>query len=404
MKIFWISHFLLYPDTGFGALQRSRNLLIELSKYHEIICLSYYRDVDIRESVNLVAARDDLEKYCKRVLFIPHLSYSGTRYKYVTFAKSIASARPYSALIYRSQEFRNSIVDIIEKESMDLLYSDTLGLSDDVLKRINIPRILNHHNIESDMMYRRARKERNRIKKALMFYEAYKIKAYEKKYCHLYSKNIVVSDLDKARLSRINPEANIEVVENGVNCSYFGFHPRKENGAELIFTGGLDWYPNLDAMVFFCKKVWPKLSAEIPGIRLTIIGKNPGTELDGIAEKHKNIFIKGFVPDVREYMKKASIFICPIRDGGGTKLKILDAMAQGVPIVSSTLGCEGIDAIDGTHLLIANKPDDYLSAVKDLIGNLEKQNKLAANAYNLVKDKYSYITLGLKFNQIVESA
>ena len=103
-------------------------------------------------------------------------------------------------------------------------------------------------------------------------------------------------------------------------------------------------------------------------------------------------------------MKKASIFICPIRDGGGTKLKILDAMAQGVPIVSSTLGCEGIDAIDGTHLLIANKPDDYLSAVKDLIGNLEKQNKLAANAYNLVKDKYSYSTLGLKFNQIVESA
>jgi len=142
---------------------------------------------------------------------------------------------------------------------------------------------------------------------------------------------------------------------------------------------------------------------EIPGIRLTIIGKNPGTELDSIVAKHKNICMRGFVPDVRDYMKRAAIFVCPIRDGGGTKLKILDAMAQGVPIISSTLGCEGIDVIDGTHVLIANKPEEYLLAVKNLISNLEEQNKLAMNAYDLVKRKYSYGTLGSKFNQIVLS-
>lgn len=401
MKLLWVSHFLLFPDSGFGALQRSKNLLIELSKYYEIIYVSYYRSVDIDGEVSLDYVKSDLMQYCSDVILIPHPFSNSLFFKYGILIKSLASFKPYTVLLNEFKILKKEILKMLKKENIDLLYSDTLGLSDSVINNIDVPSVLNHHNVESDMMFHRAKKEKKLLLKMFIHYEAIKCKKYEQKYCPRYSKNIVVSDTDKERLLKISPSVDVDVVENGVNCTYFEFHPRTESEPELIFTGGLDWYPNLDAMLYFCKEVWPLITKELPNIKLTIIGKNPGTELDNYVHKYKNINITGFVPDVREYMKKATIFICPIRDGGGTKLKILDAMAQGVPIISSALGCEGIDSEDGIHLLIANKPEEYLLAIEKLIYDTAEQRRLAKNALNLVNKKYSYEIIGKKLSNII---
>ena len=399
----WLSHFLLFPETGFGALQRSRNLLKELSKYNDIYYLSYVRNADLSEGIDLNEAVRDLNQYCKGTVLISHPHNKNFVLKYTALAKSIVSIKPYSILMYQFNAFYKKILDILTEQSIDLIYSDTMGLIEPVLDKIKVPCVINHHNIESCMMFRRAEKAKNLFVKMFYFYEACKIKNYEKKFCHQHNKNIVVSELDKKNLMAINLLADVEVVENGVDCNYFKFNPREKLSKNLIFTGGLDWYPNLDAMIYFCEKVWPLLVKKIPDVTLTIIGKNSGSKIDNIAKKYSNIILTGYVPDVRKYMKEASVFICPIRDGGGTKLKILDAMAQGVPIVTTSLGCEGILVTDGEHLCIADEPKKFVEKICGMINNTDEQNRLAMNAYDLIKNKYSYHIIGSKFNNILSN-
>jgi len=400
MKIIWISHFLLYPATGYGALQRSRNLLKELSGQNDIYLISFYRDCDLIDNNTLQKARQNLQQYCESIHFLPHSHNNNNLKKYLTLIQSIYSRKPYSILIHNDKALLDCIKLILKKENIDLLYSDTLGLCEPLLPNYDLPCIINHHNIESDMMLRRAKKENSLINQLFLRYEAFKIKLYEKKYCHMYNQNIVVSLFDKEILLSINQASTVEVIENGVDCNYFKFHLRKKLSNKIIFTGGLNWYPNVEGMLYFCKDIWPLLIKAIPGVTLNIIGKSPPEKLLKVVSKFNNIATTGFVPDLREYMKDASIFICPILDGGGTRLKILDAMAQGIPIVSSSLGCEGIDVVDGENIYIANHPKEYVEKIKILINSLDEQNRIAKNAYHLIKSNYSYQVIGAKFNQV----
>lgn len=392
---------MLFPDTGHGALQRSRNLLVQLSRYNDIYLISYFRDADLAYGSTVEEARQDLLEYCKGVKFIPHPHNKQAFKKHIGFITSLVDKKPYSTLIHESKPFLHEAMALQKRVKVDLVYSDTLGLFEPILDKIHLPRIINHHNIESQMMSRRARKEKQPLKKILLYLEAWKIRTYEKDYCHKYDRNIVVSDLDKKRLLTINNKATIDVIENGVDCHYFQYHARQNLGNEIVFAGSLDWYANLDAMIYFCEDIWPLLLHNIPDIAFTIIGKNPGPRLNRIVSRYPGIKSTGFVADVREYMRRASICVCPIRDGGGTRLKILDAMAQGIPVVSSSLGCEGIEVTDRENVYIANEPREYLSRIATLLNDLNEQNRIGSNAYNFVKDRYSYEVIGSKFNQII---
>ena len=403
MKILWISHFLLYPETGYGALQRSRNLLIELCRKHEVTYLSYYRDFDLRQGYSLNEAKENLESFCKKVILVPHKHREKPFAKYLTLINSLFGRNPYSTMLYYSKALNKKIEELLNKENIDLFYTDTMGMSEKALNQCSVPTVLNHHNIESQMMYRRAEKVSNYFMKLFLKREAAKLYRYEKKYCTQYSMNITVSELDKQRLEAICDGAEVDVIENGVDTTFFKFsNHRDQANKELIFTGGMSWYPNQDAMIFFTTKVWPFLKQNIPDIKLTIVGRNPGKELSEIVSKDEKITLTGFVPDVRVFVKKASVFIVPMRDGGGTKLKILDAMSQGIPIVSSAIGFEGIDATDGQHLFMANKPQEYLDKINYIFENPAKSKSVVKNAYKLIEEKYAYKVIGAKLNQLVE--
>lgn len=403
MRILWISHFLLYPETGYGALQRSRNLLIELCKRHEVTYLSYYRDFDLSQGYSLKEAKENLESICEKVILLPHKHNGNQVLKLWTQISSLFNIKPYSTLLYNSPVLIKKMQDLLIEEDIDLIYSDTMGMSEKILDKCNIPTVLNHHNIESQMMFRRGEKASNLFMQFFLKLETLKLRHYEKKYCKQYNMNLTVSELDKQRLEDICDGASAVVIENGVDTGFFKFsNHRDHTNKELIFTGGMSWYPNQDAMIFFTTKVWPLLKQNIPDIKLTIVGRNPGKELSDIVSKDEKITLTGFVPDVRDYVKKASIFIVPIRDGGGTKLKILDAMSQGIPIVSSALGFEGIDAIDGQHLFMANEPQEYVDKIKFILDTPEKSQAVAKNAYRLIEQKYAYKVIGSKFNRVME--
>jgi glycosyltransferase involved in cell wall biosynthesis len=402
MRILWISHFLLYPQIGYGALQRSRNLLLELCKKHEVSLVSYYRKVDLQLVSNLQEAKGDLEKYCKKVVLIPYPLDQNKLLKHILPIKSLFSTTPYSVNFYRSKVMMKEVVKMINTYNIDIVHTDTLGLIDEILDNIKAIKILNHHNIESDMMRRRAQDEKNFAKKLFLLREAYLLKNYESKFCPRYDLNIVVSTLDDRRLREINKDVKTVVIENGVDCDYYRYYPRTEECKGLIFVGLLDWEPNTDAMVFFIKEVWPLLKKRFNNLTLTVIGRNPPKKLQDAIDESDGIILKGFVKDVRPFVKRAKVFICPLRVGGGTRLKILDALAQGIPVVSTEIGCKGLGLEDYKNVLIANTPQEFMEKIGQLLTDKELCNRLSRNGRVFVEKEYSFNIIGEKLSSLYE--
>src|SRR5690606_22625465 len=187
------------------------------------------------------------------------------------------------------------------------------------------------------------------------------------------------------------------VVENGVDLSYFNpdsLAPVTEGS--LIFAGGLGWYPNLDAMRHFVRDIWPLVAREYPGCVMNLVGRGRDDQISKAALDYPNKFvIHGFVDDVRPYLSSAAVYVCPIRDGGGTKLKMLDAMAMKKAIVAYPEACEGLGVVNGTHVVIVNTAKDFADAVIRLMDDPGIRRTLSYAARQIVEKKYSFHNIGL---------
>lgn len=393
MNILWVSHFLLFPEAGFGALQRSRNLLIELAQRHRVFLLSYYRNTDLTNLSDLEIARRDLERYCSQVELL-YLPFDRT-HKLRTGITAFFSGLPHSVALYRTKELMRRAVELVDTHQIDILHVDTLGLVDEVLGQLPVPvKTLTHHNVESQMMLRRAEKEPSLLKRSAFFLEAVKLRKYEQRACPSYDLNLMVSDLDESILRGHVPELQSTVIPNGVDCEYFSFSDRETATPSIIFTGGLDWYPNADAIRYFCTEVWPELKRRVPDITFDIIGRNASRDLKSFVTGLPGIRMHGYVPDVRPYIKQSKIFICPIRDGGGTRLKILDALAQGIPVIGTDIACEGLGVKHGEHVLYANTPKEFLTMIERLLSNDVLCQHLSVTGRRFIEQHYSFKAIG----------
>jgi glycosyltransferase involved in cell wall biosynthesis len=216
--------------------------------------------------------------------------------------------------------------------------------------------------------------------------------------------NLVVSDLDGSRLKEHAGEVRVSVIPNGVDVEYFRPGPpggkRKEG---LIFAGAMDWYPNREAVRFFLKEIWPKLQDREGERPVTFLGKNPPRELLEAA-KGSSIRAPGFVDDVRPYLDEAGIYICPIRDGGGTRLKILDALAMAKPLVATGLAVEGLDLVEEVHYLRAETADDFVGQIRRLENDPDLGLSLAAEGQRHVQERFSWDVIGKKLADSYQEA
>jgi glycosyltransferase involved in cell wall biosynthesis len=230
--------------------------------------------------------------------------------------------------------------------------------------------------------------------------EGYKLEKYEKRYCERFDMNLAVSELDKELFKKITGVENMEVVENGVDIDYFSPSDSIKKDKSIIFAGRLDQYSNRESILYFCEKVWPLIKIKHPDVRFTIIGNNPPAKLAEIAGNDKNIELLGYVDDVRPYFANAMISVCPIKDGGGTRIKILDALAMGMPIVSTSIGCEGIDVTSGADVLIADTPEKFADKVDWIITDAGKRQSMSNYARKTAEDKYSWKAIGEKLDRL----
>ena len=234
------------------------------------------------------------------------------------------SGKTYTTTWLASASARRVIADEIRRNEYRLLHFDTIGLAPYRDLSPDVPAILTHHNIESHMMMRRAGNATNAAARAYFRLEGRRLEAFERLVAPSYAAHITCSELDTERLRRIITDAKIVTIPNGVDCEFFNAKGAATRPNSAVFVGTMNWYPNIDAMQFFLREVWPQLRTRVPDATLDIAGSNPPEDLTRLARSLPGVTLHGYLPDVRPLIDSAAIFVCPIRDGGGTTSSIVE--------------------------------------------------------------------------------
>jgi len=347
-----------------------------------------------------------LGKICKNVEFFD-IRASTSHARFYLALKSLFTRKPYNLNWLISANYRDQIIHYINVNKYDAIHFDTIGLAPYYKFIKNLPAVLDHHNIESHMLLRRVENEKwNFLKKFYFWQEGLRLEKYEKIMCPQFSMNITCSNLDSKRLHNICSCNNIKTIPNGVDTEFFkpGVVQQGEDKAKnIIFIGRLNWYPNIAAVKEIAINIWPRLKRIIPDITADIIGANPPKELVALEKKDSSFRVHGFVDNILPFMKQSNIYVCPIKDGGGTKLKILDALSMGMPIIAHPVACEGIDVKEDHDILFASTADEFANKIEHLINNRDKAKQLGENARSLVVNKYSYDVIGKKLSVLFDN-
>ena len=393
MKILLISHLIPYPPRG-GCSLRNYNLIKECSRNHEIYMVSFYRKTHVRGDISLDDSIREMKKYCKDVKVFKIPSEHNRLLWYLMLILNLFSLAPYSAWMYHSSAMIKAVKNMIKQYKFDVMEIGEIGLLKYARYAPSIPKVLVHHNIESQLLFRRSRAAKNPLAKLYLAIQAYKLKRYERLAGDNIDYHTTVSQIDKETLLRINSKANIAVIPNGVDTEYFKPMDIPIEKNNLVFVGGMSWLPNLDAMVYFKDEIWPLLKARVPDIKMTVIGAGPSRELINYSKRDPMFQVKGFVDDVRPFIAKAAVYVVPIRIGGGTRLKILDAMAMGKAIVSMSIGCEGIEAVDGKDIIVADEPEVFAEKIIALLTDEQRRQSIEKSARQNVENKYAWGKIG----------
>lgn len=392
MRILWVSHLLPFPPQG-GARQRAFGLLRGVAREHEVTFVGF-NQADFCSPAELEDARDGLSKYCEVALVEGIPSDNRILGKQRLAIASLFKRNPYTINWLSSRAFGERLRSIVGELQPDLAHFDTISLAPYRRLAPGAVATLNHHNVESHMLLRRAERETGSLARQYYRQEALRLQRYERDVAPHFAMHLVCSSPDAARLRAVAPHARIEVIPNGVDTSYFhqSNPPPSKVRKSLIFIGGLSWYPNVSAVSFLIRRVWPL----IPDLdaTLTIIGRSPPDWLVRESQSDRRIVVTGWVDDVRPFMERSAVYVCPIFDGGGTRLKVLDALAMGVPLVASRIACEGIDVEDGRHVLIAGAAEEFARQINAVWDDAALAVQLATNGVDLIRTKYSFDAIG----------
>jgi polysaccharide biosynthesis protein PslH len=401
MRLIWLSHFIPFPPRG-GNLQRSFNLIRQASRSYEIHLLALNLHGEFSRQTE--EYEEELKRYCKSVEIceLP-FPWRGSRWWFEAVRSPLFS-RAFSCRALFSKANLERWQRLLNANPDALLHFDSIDLALYAEPAKNFHKVLNHHNCESAMAYRQAVNETNPIRRIYLQQQAAKLAAEERRLCAEFDVNTVVSDQDGELLRAIQPQATYQVVENGVDTEYFQPPNSEPEEHTAIFTGLLGWGPNVSAIEFMVHKVWPTVKSQIPDARLYLAGRNPPQHVRAFGEKDPSIAVIPDPEDMRPWLARASVSVCPILEGGGTRLKILDALAMGKPVVSTSIGCEGLRVTKGEHILVADTPEEFAAGIVQLFDNQKLRRRIGAAGRSLVEREYSWERIGAQLERAYRSA
>lgn len=385
MKILFITQFLpYYPDTG-GKI-KTWGILKILSKKRQVFLVSF---VDKKEDL---VYEKKLREICFGVkTFVQPIITQAHRDLKIKAFLSLLSLKPFRALKHYSKEMEEFIRKINKKQTFDVIYIDHdvmiqyLGAVSTKNKALVF---YDEHNISSLAAWRNFLIEKNPIDKLAYLLETTKWVFYEQKYLSHFNHIFAISRLDKKRLIKrgINPK-KVSFLPIPIEIEpLFKFNPKEKN---ILFIGLMSWKPNNDGFWWFYKEIFPAIKKEIADVRLTVIGAYPSKSMREAAKIDDNLEFLGYVKNLIPYFKKTSVFIAPIRSGGGIRIKILDALSRGVPVVSTTVGVEGIEAKNKREMIIADRPRVFAQAVIEILEDRKLAQRLSKGGIKFIQNKYS---------------
>jgi sugar transferase (PEP-CTERM/EpsH1 system associated) len=396
MRILWLKTELLHPLDKGGRI-RSYQMLKQLKREHRITYLTLCESQDSADSFQRAS------EYCHRLVPVAHSTT--TKFSvafYRDLSRNLLSPLPYAIQKYHSDVMQCAIERELQQTDYDLLVCDFLAPGVNLPEQYDIPTILFQHNVEAIIWKRHYQTTTNRVKKAYFYNQWRKMQKFETALCRKVDAVIAVSAVDRDLLRNDYGIEHVYDVPTGVDTDYFQPLYGAENPTELVFTGSMDWLPNEDAIFYFAEEILPRIASKIPDITLTVAGRNPSKRLVEFAEMNPHLTITGRVDDVRPYMDRATAYVVPIRIGGGTRLKIFEAMAMAKPVISTTIGAEGLAVQDGRELLIADEPQAFADAVIATLADKAFAQQIGETAREVVCAQFSWQQVANAFAQICE--
>ena len=401
MKILVVTTKSPYPLIEGRAL-RTYNLIKQAAKEHEIHLVSFVQTDEDLQGIEHMRSICPVVEYEK-------LYYGGGGVRMLADAAcELVSSAPLPIVKYRTATMRARLRRLIAEHHYDLVHLDMLHLADYQAECGDIPVVLVEHNVEYVILQRRAETETSWLRKTYLRYQCAKLKAFEVRACAKADHVVAVSDLDAEHLRSMAPGAKVTAVPNGVDTDFFQnpptAAPSPEHRSELVFVGGLTWFPNLDAIRYFASDILPLILPDVPDVRLTVIGKNPESPTTHEIAAHPQIRLAGLVDDIRPYVASAAAYIVPLRIGGGTRLKILDALSMSKAIISTAIGCEGLEVEDGKSIVVANTPAEIAAAILKVLRDPALAQRLGQEGRALVERRYDWSAVGKGLMQVYQQS
>lgn len=394
MKILMLTPYLPFPDSSGGQI-RSYNLIKNLSKKHKITLFSLIKDDSEKKFV------PELEKYCEKVRV-----FKRSRSPWTARNILLTGFGPYPFLVIRnlSPRERSAVKEEIDSVKYDLIHAETFYVMPHI-PTTSVPILLVEQTIEYLVYKHYVQSIKNIFLRYLLSIDVAKLRFWETNFWKKADGVVAVSDADKKEMIKLAPKLKVGLVPNGVNLDFFKIKTSwSDKEPKILFVANFKWLQNIEAAELLLNQVFPVIKKRVPNAKVWIVGQHVPKEISFF--RSKSVVVEDLREDdqdgIRNAYLNASVFVSPLRGPGGTRLKHFGAMAAKLPLITTTVGAEGLGAKDGKEILIRNNPKDLADAVVDILKNPKKAEIIARNARRLVEEKYSWPKMGELLDEIYE--
>ena len=396
LKVLFLSQRFLFPmDTG-GKI-RTGKLLEQLNRIFDITLISNV------ESPKDDAYLRDVEKLCSKFYPVPWKEVKKYTFRfYIRLLLRTFSRYPVTVLNDYSKQLEAKILSVLAEDKYDLVICDFAqsGLN---FRGVNgYPSLLFQHNVESMIPQRHFRTAWDPISKFFWWLQWVKMTRYERQVCQQFTGIVAVSETDKEILEDQFFARNVHAIPTGVDTDYFSPQEGSVQENSLVFVGAMDWLPNEDAVLFFVREIHEKIKTQIPNLKFTVVGRNPSPRLTRELREHPDITMTGWVEDVRPFIASHTLCIIPMRIGGGTRIKVYEAMAMGKVVVSTRIGTEGLPVTNGENVVLEDEAEEFANAVVRLLKDGEARNVTGQAAREFVEEHASWKKVAEHFTLICQ--
>ena len=394
-RLLFLAQSLPYPPHS-GVAARTFNVLKQLHEAFDLDLVAFYRLNHQADAKARDAAREGLRGVTDFVAEpTPIANEHSVPRRVWDHLRSLCSGRIYTYYEYESRNFAERLRAVLRARSPDLVHLDSLDLHRWLAELPPVPVVCTHHDIDADLLRLRAGRLREPFMRNYLKLQATRSERLARQLCPTFAQNVMMSELDAGRLRALAPGAPTFVVPNGTDTEYFHPNGRRPVAGRVVFVGPTYSFPNRDAVEFLLADIWPRTRAAHRAASLHLVGRNTAADASRYAAE-AGVTPLGYVTDVRHALGEASCCVVPIRVGGGTRLKILDAWAMGKAVVSTSIGCEGLDAVDGENILIRDTPNAIAQGIAEVLGDPQLRTRLEQNARQTALETYSWQVVGTR--------